>query len=209
MEITVDGVAFRSFNHLYAVSKDGRILRGLQACKPVVRPDGYLIAGNQYLVHRMVAICWIPQPEGTSHVHHLNHDKADNRTENLEWVTPKKHLAEYHSNNTMNFGKYDRTPAHRENLRQLRLGKPLSEETRKKQSASLTGQKHKFAPRSAHSKEWRDKMSDSHHRNAACEIFGIVYRSFAEASRATGIHRFTLRKRCLSDNFPDYKIIQK
>jgi hypothetical protein len=37
-------------------------------------------------------------------------------------------------------------------------------------------------------------------------VFGVVYRSFAEAAKATGIHRFTLRKRCLSDNFPDYEL---
>jgi hypothetical protein len=35
---------------------------------------------------------------------------------------------------------------------------------------------------------------------------GVEYRSFAEAAKITGIHRFTLRKRCLSDNFPDYEI---
>jgi hypothetical protein len=38
-------------------------------------------------------------------------------------------------------------------------------------------------------------------------VFGVEYRSFAEAAKATGIHRFTIRKRCLSENFPDYKVI--
>ena len=208
MEITVDGVAFRSFNHLYAVSKEGNILRGLQPCKPTQRPDGYLIAGNKYLVHRMVAICWVPQPEGTHHVHHLNRDKMDNRAENLEWVTPQKHMGEYHADNSTTFGKYPRTPEHREKIRQYRTGKITSEETKAKQKAALLGRKRPFFNRAPHTQEWKDNMSESHHRNAACEVFGIIYRSFAEASRATGIHRFTLRKRCLSDNFPDYKIIQ-
>jgi hypothetical protein len=37
-------------------------------------------------------------------------------------------------------------------------------------------------------------------------VMGVEYRSFAEAAKATGIHRFTLRKRCISDNFSDYKL---
>jgi hypothetical protein len=36
---------------------------------------------------------------------------------------------------------------------------------------------------------------------------GVEYRSFAAAAEATGIHRFTIRKRCLSENFSDYKIL--
>jgi hypothetical protein len=38
-------------------------------------------------------------------------------------------------------------------------------------------------------------------------VAGVVYRSFAAASEATGVHRFTIRKRCLSENFPDYIIL--
>jgi hypothetical protein len=38
-------------------------------------------------------------------------------------------------------------------------------------------------------------------------VSGVEYRSFAEAAKATGIHRFTLRKRCLSENFPDFTIL--
>jgi hypothetical protein len=38
-------------------------------------------------------------------------------------------------------------------------------------------------------------------------VLGVEYRSFATASEATGVHRFTVRKRCLSKNFPDYEVI--
>jgi hypothetical protein len=38
-------------------------------------------------------------------------------------------------------------------------------------------------------------------------VLGVEYRSFAAAAEATGIHRFVIRKRCLSENFPDYKIL--
>jgi hypothetical protein len=38
-------------------------------------------------------------------------------------------------------------------------------------------------------------------------VLGVEYRSFAEAAKATGSHRFTIRKRCLSENFPDFKVL--
>jgi hypothetical protein len=38
-------------------------------------------------------------------------------------------------------------------------------------------------------------------------VLGVEYRSFAEAALATGIHRFTIKKRCLSENFPDFRVL--
>jgi len=200
-----DGIEYRFFNHLFAVSKCGKILRKLQPHSPKKRRDGYIEVGRHLLLHRVVATCWLPKPEKANHVHHINNDKSDNRAENLEWVTPKIHMAERHAG--MN-GHYERTAETRDKLRQYRLGKVTSEETKAKQRAALLGRKRPFIPRAPHTQEWKDRMSESHHKNAACEVFGIIYRSFSEAARATRIHRVTLRKRCLSKNFPDYKIIQ-
>lgn len=42
---------------------------------------------RQWLLHRLVAITWIPNPLGLPQINHLNGVKADVRSENLEWCT--------------------------------------------------------------------------------------------------------------------------
>lgn len=202
--IHVDGIEYRFFNHIYAVSQCGKVLKKLAPYTPVVRNDGYVTIGRFGLLHRAVASLWIPNPSNCKHVHHINHNKTDNRVENLEWVTPKEHFANRHKDT---HGKHEVSDETREKLRQFRLGRVTSEETKQKQRLALLGRKRPFFNRAPHTQEWKDQMSLNHHKNTSCRISGVEYRSFADASRATGIHRFTLRKRCLSKNFPEYELI--
>lgn len=205
LSIEVDGIEYRFFNHLYAVSRCGKVLRKLLPYAPAKHPQGYLWIASTELVHRAVATCWLESFDPKKHVHHINGDKTDNRVENLECLTPQEHHGDRHAGL---HGHYERTPETREKIRRARLGSVTSEETKAKQRAALLGRKRPYFPRAGHSEASKQARSLTHPRNTGCVVFGIAYRSFAEAAKATGIHRFTIRKRCLSENFPDFRVLE-
>jgi hypothetical protein len=74
--------------HSYGVKIPDRVLKG------TVNAGGYRKVGHR-LVHRLVAMAHIPNPESKPEVHHINHDRLDNRVENLMWVTRLEHC-KYH-----------------------------------------------------------------------------------------------------------------
>ena len=43
---------------------------------------------ERFYVHRLVCAAWFGWPEARLYVNHKNGNKADNRPQNLEWVTP-------------------------------------------------------------------------------------------------------------------------
>ena len=203
----VDGIEYRFFNYLYAVSSCGKVLKKHLPYPPTKRKDGYLSIGHGLLLHRVVAQCWLGTFDPKKQVHHINNNKADNRVENLECLSQKEHLTERHAEQLRDNGKYVRTAETIEKLRQFRLGRVTSEETKAKQRAALVGRKRPFFHRAPHSQESRENRSLNHVRNTSCMVLGVEYRSFSEAARATGINKLTIRKRCLSGNFPDFRLL--
>ena len=61
------------------------------------RPDGYRVAsvrGKKHYVHRLVAQAFLEPPPSEKHteVNHIDGDRANNRPDNLKWVTPSERI---------------------------------------------------------------------------------------------------------------------
>ena len=182
ISFTMGGIEYRVFDHLYAVSRCGKVLRQLQPCTPAKHPGGYLVLGRQRLMQRVVAECWLDDFDPAKHVHHINGVKTANRAETLECVTPKEHFGERH---TGEGGKYTRTDETRQKLREFRTGRKDTAETQAKKAAILA----EVCPK------------------RPCVFQGVIYPSVSAAARAANILPTTFRVRAKSKNFPDYQLL--
>lgn len=94
----IEGVTFKlTACTRYAVSQCGRVLGRMgRVLKPKTQGK-YLIVSyqaedgcirNKY-VHRLVAEVWVVQPKGYDYVNHMDGDRYNNDSSNLEWCTAK------------------------------------------------------------------------------------------------------------------------
>lgn len=92
---------FRDTN--YFITENAEIYHkrtsGYRSVKATDSKDGYKKVGlfkngerSFFRVHRLVAECYLPNPNNHQQVNHINGIKTDNRVSNLEWVSQSENM---------------------------------------------------------------------------------------------------------------------
>ena len=63
---------------------------------------------KRYLVHRIVAIAFLPNPLNKAYVNHIDGNKQNSNLENLEWSTPTENSIHAHKHGLANVARGER-----------------------------------------------------------------------------------------------------
>lgn len=96
----------------YFVTDTGDVYRGHKKLKMMDTGTGYRRVSigyedgerKEHLVHRLVAIAFIPNPENKPVVNHKDCDKTNNNVDNLEWVTYRENTLHAIENRRISYG---------------------------------------------------------------------------------------------------------
>lgn len=95
----------KGYEGLYAITSCGRVwsYRSKKFLKPRKNNRGYLLVGlykegkfKNFLIHRLVAEAYIPNPRGLETVDHIDNNKEHNYIGNLQWMTHKDNILKNH-----------------------------------------------------------------------------------------------------------------
>ena len=86
----------------YTIREDGVVnSRFGRTIKPQVGKNGYVRVelwsggkGKKYLLHRLLAQAFIPNPDGKPQVNHIDGDKTNNAVSNLEYITQDANMSD-------------------------------------------------------------------------------------------------------------------
>lgn len=88
-EELIDFERYQLYEDGYIFSKHYKKMLGSKYNNGYIRCNLMCIDGKKrdFLLHRVIAYYFIPNPDNKPEVDHINTDKTDNRVENLRWAT--------------------------------------------------------------------------------------------------------------------------